>query len=178
MGELPRYRCHLGCILPQDASDNLVDRSVICVFRTDGGDGQPCSGRIGVNCTEGGHRMAPYGVAVSDSADFSRWLPTRLLPNETQQAAIWGDHSTNVGCARPKIETMANGALLLAGGRPSGAKEDPMLWLNTAGDAELWQPYSVSCKTPCSALLVRLCCGSFVPADRSGGCGQTGTTRS
>ena len=119
--------------------------------------------------------MAPYGVAVSDSADFSRWLPTRLLPNETQQAAIWGDHSTNVGCARPKIETMANGALLLAGGRPSGAKEDPMLWLNAKGDAELWQPYSVSCQTPL------LCSARFVPQlipDRSGGCGQTGTTRS
>jgi hypothetical protein len=74
----------------------LKNGSVICVFRTDGGDGQPCAGRIGVNCTEGGHRMAPYGVAVSDSADFSRWLPHRLLPNASTQRQIWGDHSTNV----------------------------------------------------------------------------------
>jgi hypothetical protein len=119
----------------------LKNGSVICVFRTDGGDGQPCAGRIGTNCTQGGHRMAPYGVAVSDTADFSKWLPYQLLPNATQQAAIWGAHSTNVGCARPKIETMADGALLLAGGRPSGAKEDPMMWLNAEGDAERWQPY-------------------------------------
>jgi hypothetical protein len=88
--------------------------------------------------------MAPYGVAVSNSTNFSTWLPYRLLPNATQQTKIWGDHSTNVGSARPKIETMADGALLLAGGRPSGAKEDPMLWLNANGDAEIWQPYSVS----------------------------------
>lgn len=88
--------------------------------------------------------MAPYGVAVSDSADFTKWKPYRLLPNETEQIKLWGDHSTQVGCARPKIEAMADGALLLAGGRPSAAKEDPMVWLNAEGDAELWQPYSIS----------------------------------
>lgn len=134
----------------------LKNGSVICVFRTDGGDGQPCAGRIGTNCTEGGHRMAPYGVAVSNSSDFTAWLPYRLLPNATQQTKIWGEHSTNVGCARPKIETMADGALLLAGGRPSGAKEDPMLWLNAKGDADIWQPYSVSYWH--NALVNQSCC--------------------
>eukprot|EP01052_Picozoa_sp_SAG31_P016618 SAG31_NODE_1107_length_9877_cov_4.000102_2_plen_357_part_00 len=123
----------------------LKNGSVICVFRTDGGDGQPCGGLIGANCTEGGHRMAPYGVAVSDSPDFTRWRPHQLLPNATEQRAVWSDpHATNVGCARPKITQMAGGALLLAGGRPSGAREDPMLWLNAEGDAVRWQPFSVS----------------------------------
>ena len=134
----------------------LKNGSVLCVFRTDGGDGQPCAGRIGTNCSEGGHRMAPYGVAVSNSTTFSTWLPYRLLPNSTQQTEIWGDHSTSVGSARPKVETMADGALLLAGGRPSGAKEDPMLWLNAKGDAEIWQPYSVSYWH--NALINQSCC--------------------
>lgn len=134
----------------------LKNGSVLCVFRTDGGDGQPCAGRIGTNCSEGGHRMAPYGVAVSNSTTFSTWLPYRLLPNATQQTEIWGDHSTSVGSARPKVETMADGALLLAGGRPSGAKEDPMLWLNAKGDAEIWQPYSVSYWH--NALINQSCC--------------------
>eukprot|EP01050_Picozoa_sp_SAG11_P034602 SAG11_NODE_12299_length_710_cov_1.168576_2_plen_47_part_01 len=35
-----------------------------------------------------------------------------------------------VGAARPKIVTMAGGALLLVGGRPAGQVEDPMVWLN------------------------------------------------
>ena len=45
---------------------------------------------------------------------------------------------------RPKIVTMAGCALLLAGGRPSGQVEDPMVWLNSRGDAVQWVPYSLS----------------------------------
>lgn len=53
----------------------LKNGSVICVFRTDGGDGQPCSGRIGSNCTEGGHRkcmIKPLAVSLKPRPPWGR----------------------------------------------------------------------------------------------------------
>ena len=67
--------------------------SLLNVFRTDGGDGQPCGGTghssDGAPCSEGGHRMAPYGIAVSDDMGHS-WKPVKLLPDSDPKDGIKG----------------------------------------------------------------------------------------
>ena len=114
----------------------MPNGSVISIFRTDGGDGQPCGGaRPCVNSS--GHRMAPYGVAISNNEGKS-WLPVRMLPDQDLAHGM-----QRVGAARPKIERIGP-SLVICGGRPSGQVEDPMTWLNPAGDAVEWMPYSIS----------------------------------
>ena len=120
----------------ENALTLLANGSVLAVFRTDGGDGKPCAGAL--PCPGGGgHRMAPYAAAVSNDGGAS-WLPPRSLP-----AAVSGG-ALAVGSVRPRLLTLASGALLLSGGRPSGSVEDAYVWLNRAGDAEIWEAHAVS----------------------------------
>ena len=114
----------------------MPNGSVICVFRTDGGDGQPCGGQRPCN-NSAGHRMAPYGVAISNN-DGESFFPVKLLPDQDLAHGI-----QRVVAALPRIKAMGP-SLVICGGRPSGQVEDPMIWLNSAGDAEEWIPYSIS----------------------------------
>ena len=48
-----------------------------------------------------------------------------------------------VGAARPRLLRLG-GSLLLSGGRTWRKNRDTLVWLNAAGDGELWLPHSIS----------------------------------
>ena len=50
-----------------------------------------------------------------------------------------------VGAARPKLHKLPSGALLLSGGRQRNRNtSDISIWLNAAGDGDVWDRYSIS----------------------------------
>ena len=48
-----------------------------------------------------------------------------------------------VGAARPRLLRLG-GSLLLSGGRTWRKNRDTLVWLNAAGDGEVWLPHSIS----------------------------------
>jgi hypothetical protein len=93
------------------------DGRVCCIFRTDGGDGRPS------------HLHSPYAITFSSDGGRS-WTIPKMLP-------------AGVGCARPELLSLG-GALVLSGGRPSAASQDPMIWIDRTGMGMSWQPRSLS----------------------------------
>ena len=106
---------------PSEAAlEQLADGRVVCVLRTDGGDGAP------------DHLHASYAVAFSADGGGT-WTPPAMLP-------------PSVGSARPQL-LLLGGALLLAGGRPTAVSQDPKLWIDRSGSGEAtaaWEEHSVS----------------------------------
>ncbi len=113
---------------PSEAAlEQLADGRVVCIFRTDGGDGHP------------DQLHAPYAVCFSSDAGHT-WSAPAMLP-------------ANVGSARPMLLLLRRSApaegvaLLLAGGRPTGRSNDPKLWIDrsaTGSATATWEEYSVS----------------------------------
>merc|ERR1711920_995864 len=47
------------------------------------------------------------------------------------------------GCVRPRLLALGK-SLVLGGGRPNPLSRDVLVWLNSAGDGEDWEAYSIS----------------------------------
>ena len=96
----------------------MADGTILCVLRLDAGDGE---------------KTRPYRPYVrSMSKDGGK----------TWSAAVsLGD---GVGCARPRLLSLGERALLLSGGRLSPTNRDVLLWLNAAGDAVSWEAHSIT----------------------------------
>ena len=98
----------------------LNNGSLLCVMRVEG---------------ESGHH-SPYVSKTSDDGGYT-WRNLRSL------AKTWPGEQDGAGCVRPRLARL-NGSLVLAGGRPNPISRDELVWLNAAGDGELWRPYSLS----------------------------------
>ena len=81
-------------------------KTILCVFRTDAGDGYTT------------HRYAPYAIASSADGGASWTKGVSLGPG--------------VGCARPRLLRCASGAVVLAGGRPTPTSSETTLWLHAS----------------------------------------------
>ena len=104
----------------ENALAYLKNGSIIIIFRVAG---------------ESGHHN-PYVSKVSDDHGLT-WKYLRPLRK-------WKGEKDAPGCVRPRLITLGNGSLVLAGGRPNPVSHDDLLWLNSEGDGEVWRPYSVS----------------------------------
>lgn len=104
----------------ENALARLTNGSLIVVFRVAG---------------ENGHH-SPYHSKISDD-DGASWAYLRPLRR-------WPGSSVAPGCVLPRLIALEGGALVLAGGRPSPSSHDVLIWLNAAGDGDMWRPYSVS----------------------------------
>jgi len=54
-----------------------------------------------------------------------------------------GEGLPGAGCVRPRLMRVGN-SLVMGGGRPNPLSRDVILWLNSDGDGEDWEAYSVS----------------------------------
>jgi hypothetical protein len=92
----------------------LANGTLLCVMRLDAGD----AGRY--------HR---YAASFSSDGKAQTWSVATML--------------NGVGAARPRLLRLGT-SLLLSGGRTWKKNRDTVVWLNAAGDGELWQPHSIS----------------------------------
>lgn len=96
--------------------DFLADGRLICVYRTDGGDGYP------------DHRRAPF-MKTTSSDDGKTWTKPVAMPDD-------------VLSARPQLlMATPTGPLLLTGGRPY-----LNLWASTDGLGERWDTYNIAAR--------------------------------
>jgi hypothetical protein len=49
-----------------------------------------------------------------------------------------------IGCARPRLLGLGDGAVVLSGGRLGPTNRDVRMWLNAAGDGDVWDAFSIT----------------------------------
>ena len=84
---------------------------------------------------QSGHYQ-PYISKLSDDGGLS-WHSLRFLHGGGSGGVA------GAGAVRPRLLEL-NGSLVLAGGRPSALSRDVLVWLNSAGDGDQWEAYSIS----------------------------------
>lgn len=96
----------------ENALVQLKDGTLLCIMRIDGGDGPT-------------HAHRPY--AIAHSGDGKSWSRSPL--------------SAQVGSARPRAQVLANGAIVLSGGRPL-----LNLWVSAdgSGDPGSWTTFNIA----------------------------------
>lgn len=98
----------------------LANGTLMCVMRVEGQSG----------------RYSPYISKLSDDSGLT-WHSLRSLSGGGSGGL------TGAGCVRPRLLALGN-SLVLGGGRPNPLSRDVLVWLNSAGDGEEWEPFSIS----------------------------------
>ena len=80
-------------------------------------------------------RYSPYISKLSDDSGLT-WHSLRSLNSG-------GEGLGGAGSVRPRLMPVGN-SLVMGGGRPNSLSRDVLVWLNSAGDGEEWQAFSIS----------------------------------